>query len=145
MGIAFRTNLIEDVTVGEQEQVFNVLYVQQYEFTCGVLEGTVVCESNEGFVSGCIVKAVNTETDDTYLGVTDDNGFYAICVPPGIYDIFVLNCSEECCEPIDCECGCGAADGDIDCAAANKKKKSIAKNKLYQAAINKKRQHKPML
>lgn len=103
MGIAFRTDSVQGVTVGEQQQV-NVadLFVGQFEWVCGAVQGFVYCNTGteEPVALPCaLVKAVEVVEEGTpaeFLGITDENGFYAICVPPGTYDIMVLCCGEDC-------------------------------------------------
>jgi hypothetical protein len=106
MGVAFRTDSAT-VTVGEQEQIEQDLQIGCFEWTCGVIEGTVteLVDTTAVPVSGALVKAVDTtDPENVFLGITNDDGFYAICVPPGTYNVFVLCCGEDCFTDTTCEC-----------------------------------------
>lgn len=107
MGIAFRTARVQDQEVDAQEQVVNDLEVAFLEWICGAFEGTVTDTTGEPVV-GAIVKVIDQVSGDEYLGLTDLDGFYAICVPAngGPYTIQVLCCPEGCCLPVSGSCGC---------------------------------------
>ena len=92
MGIAFRTNSAQ-ITVGQGEQLMQDFVVGWYEWNCAAIEGFVTDQLTGEPVNCALVKAVSENA--SYLGITDQNGFYAICVPPGEYDVFVL-CCEDC-------------------------------------------------
>jgi hypothetical protein len=131
MGIAFRTD-IEFVTVGEQEQVFTNLFIGQKQVRCGFLEGYVVCETDPAFpgVPNALVKAINLATGEDFFGLTDDDGFYAICVPAGDYVLIVFCCAEDCCEPVGCTCNCNGPT-----LGTSQKTDFLAQNKIYQAVM----------
>ncbi|MEG6615798.1 hypothetical protein V6C27_05060 [Peptococcaceae bacterium 1198_IL3148] len=123
MGIAFRTDSVLGVTVAAQQQVMvDDLFVGQFEWVCGAVQGQVFCNTsdpeNPTPLPCALVKAVEVVEDgatpNEFLGITDENGFYAICVPPGTYDIMVLCCDTDCCEPVECGCGCGCDNGNGD-------------------------------
>ena len=101
MGIAFRTGS-EEVTVNEpQDQEIANLEVDWLEWVCGAIEGTVTDVDNNP-VAGVLVKAVDTENpENVFYAITNEEGFYAICVPTGTYDVFVLDCDENCFEDLD--------------------------------------------
>ncbi|MEG6615797.1 carboxypeptidase-like regulatory domain-containing protein [Peptococcaceae bacterium 1198_IL3148] len=104
MGKAFTTDL-EFVKVGKQEQVCTSLLVGRHKLKCGILSGFVFCDTAPETppVSGVLVKAVNLDTGKDYLGMTDDEGFYAICVPAGKYMLFPLWCDQDCFQPVPCK------------------------------------------
>ena len=98
MGIAFRTDT-GTVSVNEpQDQEIMNFEVDWVEWICGAIEGTVT-DVNDNPVAGVLVKAVDTENpENVFYAITNEEGFYAICVPTGTYDVFVLDWDEDCFE-----------------------------------------------
>lgn len=97
------TNLIQEV---------EPISIYMKEITASILKGVVNCGTSEIGVEGVIVVATGP-TGDHYVGVTNEDGEYSICVP-GVganisYSIEAYccsSCSGNVCEDADCDCGC---------------------------------------
>jgi hypothetical protein len=95
----------EEVTVAAQEQETVDFTLTAREIVCGFVEGTVTCNDGNP-VTGAIVKVFNDT--DAHFGITNADGFYAICVPEGTYTVTVFCCPSGCCVDASCPtCGCG--------------------------------------
>ena len=87
MSKAFRTER-EYVELGHrdvQEINFKVGYKKA---RYGFIYGTVRCESTGKCLSNVLVKAINRENNKSYFAITNNEGFYALCIPPGDYLVF---------------------------------------------------------
>lgn len=94
----------EDVTVTAQSQSTVDFTLTAKEIVCGFVEGTVEC-SDGNPVAGAIVKVFNASGH--FFGVTNSDGFYAICVPAGTFTVTVFCCPSGCCIDAACpSCGC---------------------------------------
>lgn len=83
------------------------------EIKASIIKGKVVCGSGSAGVEGAIVVATNA--GNRYVGVTNSNGEYSICVKaptgstPLTYSVEAYCCSScvgEVCSSADCNCGC---------------------------------------
>lgn len=111
MGIAFKTDFGQVEVPLAQDQVVQNFTVEQKELTSAFIHGQVLCGSDpvnpNSPVEEAVVKAVNTADENIiFYALTDEDGFYALCVPPGTYDLLVYCCPEGSCIPGPCTCGC---------------------------------------
>lgn len=107
MGMAFKTDFAQVEVLEAQAQVVQDFTVEQKELTSAFINGQVLCGSDANNpVEEAVVKAVETTTGDEFFALTDESGFYALCVPPGTYALLVYCCPEGSCIPGPCTCGC---------------------------------------
>lgn len=97
------TNLIQEV---------DPISLYMKKITAAILKGRVNCGSSDIGVEGLIVVATANDGSH-YVGITDENGDYSICVPSSTsntsYSIEAYCCSScagTVCEDGPCECGC---------------------------------------
>lgn len=69
---------------------------------CGFIHGTVRCETTGKFLPNVLVKVLNKKKDEHFFAVTNEYGFYALCVPPGKYLVFAMQCPPQCFSGKDC-------------------------------------------
>lgn len=90
-------------------QADNDIVVRMVDIETVILTGRVTCYTGGAAVNGAIVVAQVTVNDTTtsYVGITNNDGYYAICVPNvnATYSIQAYRC---CCtdEPLDADCTC---------------------------------------
>lgn len=96
-------NLIQEV---------NPISLYMKKITATILKGRVNCGSSEIGVEGLIV-VVTANDGSHFVGITDENGEYGICVPSSrtntTYSIEAYCCSScagPVCEDGPCDCGC---------------------------------------
>lgn len=96
-------NLIQEV---------DPISIYMKEITAAILKGRVNCGSSDTGVEGVIVVATAPDGSN-YLGITNENGDYSICVPAvgssiaySIEAYCCSSCSGTVCEDTDCDCGC---------------------------------------
>lgn len=108
MGIAFKTDYGQAVVPDAQDQVILDFSVEKKELLAAFIHGQVKCASdNDKPVEEAVVKAVDiNDPTQVFYALTDDTGFYALCVPPGTYDLVIYCCPEGTCTPVECTCGC---------------------------------------
>lgn len=100
------TNLIQNV---------EPISIYMKNVNVAILRGKVICGSGDGQgVEGVIVVATSSGTTKNYVGITNSQGEYSICVPAVTRDrcyTVEAYCCGSCtgsgiCEDADCDCGC---------------------------------------
>ncbi|MEG2869683.1 MAG: hypothetical protein RR894_18270 [Terrisporobacter sp.] len=91
------------------------VYVLMKQINVTILRGTIFCASDSNNeVGGTIVVATDSVTGNSFVGITNSDGEYSICVPipeEGHVDYEVqayccCSCNGDFCEETPCTCSC---------------------------------------
>lgn len=94
------------------------LYILMKEINATILRGTVLCASDEdSSVAGSIVVVTDNDGNN-YVGITNSDGEYSVCVPlpeeeSVEYEVQAYcccSCNGDFCEEAPCTCSCNGAE-----------------------------------
>lgn len=85
------------------------LSVEMVRADCYIVKGTVLCgstEDPEDVVENAVVFATGIVDGvrRTFAGVTNVDGKYSICLPPGVYSLEAYLCCPNCFSGTECTC-----------------------------------------
>lgn len=92
---AFKTEM-EYIPLDSRDEREVHLEVGYKDIKCGFIHGTVRCDTTGKSLPNVLVKAFNQKRNEHFFAVTNQFGFYALCVPPGKYLIFAMQCPPHC-------------------------------------------------